>query len=320
MEKLYPWLSDLWQEWQSSLKSGRFSNASMLVTQPGLGAEQLVDHFSRAVMCSNYEHEACGFCHSCQLMQSNSHPDFHFIKPEKEGKAISVEQIRQCNRQAQESSQLGGIRLFVIEPAEAMNESAANALLKTLEEPSGNCMFLLVAHRSNGLLPTITSRCQQWHLTLPGSESVANWIKEHVQGTVPLFAAHLNSNAPLSTLKFIEQGKEKEYLKLEQQFQRVAERRGDCLALAKALSSEASETLYWIWYLLTDAQKVHFGVEEAHFVPGAKPLADSVEYDLLYQQASALSLLIEQLREHPGLNSELLILDWLFKFNGETCL
>lgn len=320
MTQLYPWLSHLWQEWQSSLESGRFSNASLLVAQPGLGAEQLIEQFSRAVMCSTYEHEACGFCHSCQLMQSSSHPDFHLVKPEKEGKAISVEQIRLCNRQAQESSQLGGIRLFVIEPAEAMNESAANALLKTLEEPSSNCMFLLVTHRANGLLPTITSRCQQWHLTLPDSETVTNWIAERTKGPVSAFAAHLNSNAPLSTLQFVEQGKEKEYLKLEQQLIRVAEQRGDCLALAKALASDANETLLWLWFLLTDAQKIHFSVELAHFAPGAKQLSERVEYDLLYQQTSALSLLIEQLREHPGLNSELLILDWLFKFNGETCL
>lgn len=319
MTTLYPWLSELWQEWQASLQNGRFSNAAMLTAKPGLGAELIVVHFSRAVMCSNYDHEACGFCHSCQLMQSGSHPDYHIVQPEKEGKAISVDQIRQCNRQAQESSQLGGLRLFVIEPADSMNESAANALLKTLEEPSGSCMFLLVTHRSNGLLPTITSRCQQWQVTPPNSEMVTQWISEQTSRSVPEYAAHLNSNAPLNTLQFVEQDKEQEYLKVEQSLIQVVELSGDSLSLAKALASNPHETLLWLWYLLTDAQKVHFSVSMPFFVPGAKRLSELVSYDILYQQTKALSALIDQLRQHSGLNSELLILDWLFRFNGETC-
>ncbi|MFB9216847.1 DNA polymerase III subunit delta' [Vibrio sinaloensis] len=320
MSRLYPWLESVWHEWQASLQSGRFSNAAMLVAEPGLGGEQLIDVFSRAVMCSNYEHEACGFCHSCQLMQSGNHPDFHLVKPEKEGKAISVEQIRLCNRQAQESSQLGGLRLFIIEPAESMNESAANALLKTLEEPSSHCLFLLVTHRANSLLPTITSRCQQWHLIPPSSESVASWLSEQTNKSVPAFAAHINNNAPLTTLAFVDEGKDKQYSKLEQALLDVVQGKGDALKLAKELSTETADKLTWLWFLLTDAQKVHFGVQLPQFTPGAASIAASSDYALLYSQAQALSQLIEQLREHTGLNSELLILDWLFKFNGETCL
>jgi DNA polymerase-3 subunit delta' len=318
MDKLYPWSTQLWQEWQTSLEAGRFSNASMLIAEPGLGSEQLVDLFSRVVMCSNYDNEACGFCHSCQLMKSGSHPDFHIVKPEKEGKAITVEQIRHCNRQAQESSQLAGTRLFIIEPAEAMNESAANALLKTLEEPSGRCMFLLVTHRANGLLPTITSRCQQWHLASPDSKTVTDWLSIEAKGEIPVYAAHLNRNAPLSTLEFVEAGKTDVYLKLEAQLLDWVKGQGDALKLAKDIVAEPG-ALHWLWYLLTDAQKSHFGLDMPSFLPGSKPLAASVEYVALYQQTESLGHLIEQLREHSGLNGELLILDWLFKFNEETC-
>lgn len=320
MSDLYPWLDSIWHEWQASLQSGRFSNAAMLVAAPGLGGDQLIQAFSRATMCRNYEHEACGFCHSCQLMQSGNHPDFHLVRPEKEGKAITVEQIRHCNRQAQESSQLGGLRLFVIEPADSMNESAANALLKTLEEPSSHCLFLLVTYRANGLLPTITSRCQQWHLIPPNSGLVASWLSEQTNKSVPAFAAHINNNAPLTTLAFVDEGKDKLYLQLEQALADVIQGHGDALKLAKELSSDSIEKLTWLWYLLTDAQKVHFGVKLDQFTPGASRIAASSDYALLYNQAHALSILIEQLREHIGLNSELLILDWLFKFNGETCL
>lgn len=319
MSELYPWLKPLWQEWQSSLEAERFANASLLIAEPGMGSEQLVEHFSRAVMCQNYPAEACGFCHGCQLMNSASHPDFHLVKPEKEGKAITVDQIRQCNRLAQESSQLSGLRLFVIEPAEAMNESAANALLKTLEEPSANCLFLLVSHRANGLLPTITSRCQQWHLTAPESESVASWLSEQLAGSVPAYAAHINGNAPISTLAFIEQDQMSGYLKLEAQLLEWCQQRGDAIKLAKELSVEPITHLQWLWYLLTDAQKVHYGIVMPFFTPGAQSLCHLLDYQRLYSQSQALLALLEQLRLHTGLNAELLILDWLFKFHEETC-
>lgn len=320
MAQLYPWLEGVWQEWKESLEANRFSNASILAIDNGLGADKLVEQFANAVMCSNYTTEACGFCHSCLLMKSGSHPDYHVIKPEKEGKAITVDQIRHCNRLAQESSQLAGLRLFIIEPAEAMNESAANALLKTLEEPSGNCLFLLVTHRANLLLPTIVSRCQQWAVSNPDSNIVTSWLaQQDVQGA-PAYASHINNNAPLKTLEFVQQGHVERYQKIENQLIAQTQGQGDVIALAKELSANPHEYLTWVWYLLTDAQKVHFGVNESYFAPGAKALAQSVSYDVLYQQASGLSALIEQLREFPGLNSELLILDWLFKFNEESCL
>lgn len=320
MTQLYPWLESIWQEWQASLEADRFSNASILSVDNGLGAEKLVERFARSVMCSNYATEACGFCHSCQLMSSGSHPDYHVIKPEKEGKTITVDQIRHCNRLAQESSQLAGIRLFIIEPAESMNESAANALLKTLEEPSGNCLFLLVTYRANALLPTIVSRCQQWSITNPDSVSVANWLAKQQAKEVPAYAAHINNNAPLKALEFANQGNVEHYQQFEKQLIALAKGQGDVIKLAKELAANPTEYLPWLWYLLTDAQKVHFGLNEPFFTPGSGALAQCLSYDVLYQQALTLSALIEQLREHPGLNSELLILDWLFKFNEESCL
>ena len=319
MNELYPWLTRLWSEWQANLQTNRFSNAALLVAEQGMGAEQLVDQFSRAVMCQNYPAEACGFCHSCQLMNSQSHPDFHVIKPEKEGKTITVEQIRRCNHLAHESSQLSGLRLFVIEPAEAMNESAANALLKTLEEPSKTCLFLLVSHRSSALLPTITSRCQQWHLTAPESPLVAQWLSQQHDGSVPAYAAHINGNAPITTLAFIEQDKMSRYLALEAQLTAWCQHSGDVVKLAKELATEPHEQLNWIWYLLSDAQKVHYGLNMGFFTPGSQALANVVAYQQLYSQSQALLVLMEQLRQHSGLNAELLILDWLFKFNEETC-
>ncbi|MCZ6404791.1 DNA polymerase III subunit delta', partial [Vibrio parahaemolyticus] len=118
-----PWLKPVWDNLKVGLDSNRIPGALLLQSEPGLGAEQLVESLSHALLCQNYSSEACGFCHSCQLVQSQSHPDLHWIKPEKEGKSITVDQIRASNRLAHESSQLNGYRVFVIEPADMMNES-----------------------------------------------------------------------------------------------------------------------------------------------------------------------------------------------------
>ncbi|EGU33303.1 DNA polymerase III subunit delta' [Vibrio ichthyoenteri ATCC 700023] len=320
MTTLYPWLAPLWQQWQNHLEADRFPNAALLIAKPGFGEEQLVTQFSRAVMCSNYAAQPCGFCHSCQLMASSNHPDFHLVVPEKEGKAITVEQIRHCNRIAQESSQQGGYRLIVIQPADSMNESAANALLKTLETPAKNCLFLLVATSVSQLLPTITSRCQQWHVGEPDAQALTDWLASQVNGEVPSYAAHLNGHSPLKTLHFIEQKEQARYLSIEKQLLAVIGQQGDIIKLSKELASEAEQSLHWLWYLLTDAQKVHFGLTASNGIPGASDLAQQANYSLLYNQAEALRELIEQLKAHSGLNRELLILDWLIKFNGEVCL
>jgi DNA polymerase-3 subunit delta' len=89
--------------------------------------------------------------------------------------------------------------------------------------------------------------------------------------------------------------------------------------LAKELASQPDESLNWLWYLLSDGQKVHYGLQTPAFTPGAAQVAELVDYQRLYSQAQELLKLIEQLRLHSGLNAELLILDWLFKFNGEIC-
>ncbi|MBU2897966.1 DNA polymerase III subunit delta' [Vibrio hepatarius] len=315
----YPWLANIWSKWQFGLEHGTFSSATLLISEPGLGTEQLVNLFSSAVMCGNYASEACGVCHSCQLMQARNHPDFHLVKPEKEGKTITVEQIRTCNRLAHESSQLSGKRLFIIDPVESMTESAANALLKTLEESTKTCVFLLITYKCHQVLPTVMSRCQRWQVPKPSSQVMLEWLSKEVSSTLPSFVAHINDNAPLATLSFLEREQGDKYHQIEREFFDCIKLNGDITSLAKLLSSSHEEYLKWVWYLLTDAQKVYFGLDEAYFTPGAKVLAGCLSYEKLYQQSDSLSRLTEQLKEYTGLNSELLILNWLTKFNEEVC-
>ena len=316
----YPWLAAVWEKWQVSLESSRFPNAVLLETAAGFGSEALVSALSRAVLCQNNLSEGCGFCHSCQLMESNSHPDFHCVQPEKEGKTITVEQIRQCTRVAYESSQLGGLRLFVIEPAEFMNEPAANALLKTLEEPPERCIFLLVSDRVSALMPTIISRCQKWRAPHPDYQEVMHWLEQRLDQPVDSYIPHLVDGAPLSALAFIEQNKSQQYTSIESELIKLACGDGDIISLSKMISVEPIERLSWIWHILTDAQKIQYGVLKPFYTPGSETLSKAKNYSFLYDRSRELLALLNRLGEHSGLNAELLIMDWLFNFNEETCL
>lgn len=315
----FPWLLPVWDNLKTSLDSERIPGALLLQSEKGLAVEKLVELFSHSLLCQNYTSEACGFCHSCQLTQSHSHPDLHWIKPEKEGKSITVDQIRACNRLAHESSQLNGYRVFIIEPADAMNESASNALLKTLEEPGQKCLFLLVTHNQERLLPTIQSRCQQWVVTPPSTEQAMNWMSEQGASQVPAYALKLNLGSPINTLEAVKSGELDEYQAFERCFiETLSSPVSDVFQCASLMAKNPDKAFDWAWYLLTDAQKAQFGVAEAAQLPGAI-LFPTHSYDGLYLASKKLLELKGQIQRFPGLNLELLSMNWLIESREALC-
>ncbi|EEY98540.1 DNA polymerase III delta prime subunit [Vibrio sp. RC586] len=321
INSLYPWLAPVWLPWQAALAAGNMLSATLIQAPDGVGIESLLEQMARTLMCTSSDSEPCGFCHSCGLMQAGTHPDYHVIKPEKVGKSITVEQIRHINRIAQESSQLSGYRLMVIDPADAMNESAANALLKTLEEPAPHCLFILVTSRINYLLPTIVSRCQRMVVPAPSTALVLQWLKE--QGIeAPAYALHLCADSPIKTRAFMLESGVDKYREIETHLN--AAMSGDANAQLKCISLinvDLMTHLYWIWCALADAQKIQFGVQQDYFMPVSSSLAKRFTYSKLYAQTSALEALIEQFNQFTGLNTELLLLQWFYQFiTEETCL
>ena len=191
MSAPYPWQSQLLSRWQQSQ-----GHAYILAGAPGLGKLDLAKHMAARYLCATQE--ACGHCKACQLLASGSHPDFFYLTPET--RQISVDQIRQMNERAYQTSQFAAGSVVLIYPAEQMTLAASNALLKTLEEPSGQCRFLLVSHRPQRLPATIRSRCQWLALSTPAvSESLA-WLQQQLpQATAQdrEFALWLNQQRPL---------------------------------------------------------------------------------------------------------------------------
>lgn len=144
---------------------------------PGTGKWRLAQSLVQAMLCEAPRGGlACGQCQGCHLSAAATHPDLFRAEPEEPGKAIPVARIRALVDFAARTPQFGGARLALIRPADAMNTSAQNALLKTLEEPGSGMVVILVSDRPALLLPTIRSRCQQHLLPVPPAESAREWL------------------------------------------------------------------------------------------------------------------------------------------------
>ena len=181
-----------------------------------------------------------------------------------------MEQIRRGNQWALESSHLGGKRVIIISPAEAMNESASNALLKTLEEPSDNCVFLLLAVNKNKLLPTIVSRCQKWQVSEPAAEETYHWLQSQRVKEINYTGIRLSKGAPLKAREFFEQGLYKKFTAMESSlldFVRSGE--ADYSQVWATVKDEPIMALSWLSILLGDIQKVHFTMATKDYVKRA---------------------------------------------------
>lgn len=316
---LYPWFKDVWEQWNFSRNNNLMSLASLLVVKEGMGEDEFVRLLASSLLCTG-EQKPCGRCHSCQLMENKAHPDFHVIEPEKAGKQITVDQIRQMNQHAQESSQFAGYRVMVIRPADLLNQSAGNALLKTLEDSSEQCRFILVTAHVDRMLPTILSRCRRLVVQQPSHQDVSQWIEKETSQQVPQYVFTLNSHAPLRVLDFIRHERLHDYQQLAEQFCRFLEQPlHHVTSLTTLIEKSPAEYLTWLWHLLADTQKRQFQLKDEFFLPESAMIAQKVSYDLLYQQFKLLSALLEQITVQSSLNSELLILDWLLKFDEVSC-
>lgn len=320
MQNVYPWLEPVWLKWQNLSETDSVSGAMLCSAPKGTGLSELAKHFAHTLVCSHSTSEPCGFCHSCALTQSGNHPDVHWVVAEKSGKSITVDQVRECNKWAQQSSQLGGKRVIIISPAEAMNESASNALLKTLESPSENCVFLLLTTNKNALLPTIISRCQKWQVAQPDIEQIYLWLKSESDVEINHTGIRLNNYAPLQSLQFFESGQYQHFLTLQQAlFDLLAGDSCHYSSIYLLLKDDFLARLNWLAIILSDIQKRHFAIEEIGLCSLSKELMTVVPYQSAYKASTALAELTHQFTIFSGLNQELLLTNWLIELQEDLC-
>jgi DNA polymerase-3 subunit delta' len=178
---------------ESSAHRAQLRNAYLFCGVHGIGKRTLARQFAQRLLCQQ-PNAPCGECRTCKLVALRHHPDVLWVEPVVSGQLIKtakigIEAIRELNYQLNIRPVEAERRIAILSQFETANEAAANALLKTLEEPPGNALFLLTASDEQALLPTILSRCERLSLRPLPIYSVQNALERHWQ--VPTERAQL---------------------------------------------------------------------------------------------------------------------------------
>ena len=159
-----------------ALAHGRLHHAYLFVGAAGLGKKTIGLSLAKAIHCSVASGDFCGECADCARIQDGNHPDVRLIEPLAGKKEISIQQIRELEKELNLRSFSGNKKIVILDPATLMNLSAQNALLKTLEEPPNDSLLILIAASVGELLPTLRSRCLRVSFAPLAREQVAAFL------------------------------------------------------------------------------------------------------------------------------------------------
>lgn len=305
-------------------------HAILLHGSHGIGKSAFALTLARALLCESPEPSgaACGRCAACHWLETGTHPDYRQIEPEslaesttedqgsdkKASLQITVAQIRALPEFIGISSHRGGPKVILIHPAEALNVNAANALLKSLEEPPARTYFFLVSHRPHSLLPTIKSRCRQLALQGPTPEIATAWLKSQGMANPELGLAQAG-NSPLTALQLDDE----EYWRLRGNFlEGIAAARFDALALAERFRDyPIPQVVSWLQKWTYDLISQKF-LETIRYNPDYRPAlaAAAARVDALSALRFHREMVgLQRIVNHP-LNPRLLIEQLLISYAG----
>lgn len=196
---LLPWQKGAWSRIEAMLETGRPPHAVLLHGPGGIGKRRIADRFAGAILCTEPGPGPCGECRSCHLVEAGNHPDFLRIGIGDGESSISIASIRDLIARFTLTAERA--RVAIIAPAEAMNPAAANAFLKTLEEPPGRATFILVSDAPGRLPATIRSRCRKMAVPAPPRAEALAWLETKAAPDLARNLLELSGGAPLAALE-----------------------------------------------------------------------------------------------------------------------
>jgi len=344
----YPWQQLLWQQLYNNRAIEQFPHALLFSGVSGIGKKQFAFYLARALLCQSprenpqtgqlepcRQNETQILCRSCQLFSVASHPDCYHITPPSGKKIIPVDAIRELIQWSVLSSQLGGKKVIIIEPAEAMNINAANSLLKTLEEPVADTIIILLSSKKQALPATIRSRCRPIDIQLPEKQDGINWL---IQQNVPQSELMLSlaCGAPLLALQ-LSQGKQQEVRHfIIGQILSIVKDAADPVAVAellfkqsqtkaasgkktaqKKLAIHAYDVIYWFDSLLADLVRLAQNCDKETIInidyyEHLQPLANKLYLIKMLQLSDSINKAYNELQGQINVNLlfEQLLIDW----------
>ena len=243
-----PWHQKQWDRVVGMLRSNQFPHALLLLGSAGVGKSLFARCLARMLLCSQDAAPGpCERCASCRLSAVGNHPDFIDIGLLEGKTALAIDQIRSLIQEVMLTARFSGYKVVLIDPVGALSFAAAHTILKTLEEPPGATVFILVANIGKPLLPTIRSRCQRLDFPLPPRQQALAWLVDAVAGNVALAETLLDLAAGAPRLALA--------LNSDQNRKVYADLNADLLAMASA-QSRTSSPIAAKWHAVGAAQVV----------------------------------------------------------------
>lgn len=313
---LPPWLEPVRHQVAVALREGRLNHALLVAGEVGLGKRALVESLAARLLCQAPQGaDACGRCRACVWFAAGTHPDLVRIGPEPDSAVIKVDQVRALIARMQLTGQAGPIRVAVVDPADAMNVAAQNALLKTLEEPPDGVHLLLVADVPARLLATVRSRTQAYAVISPGMDQVRAWLSAHAGGNGDRraidLALALAAGHPGAALAYAEPGRAAAAMAVADDLRRLVVGQLQATEVALRWSGQAQASIddaiawlrLWTW---RDA-----GADAAGAATASAPALP-----LLRLTAAAAAAVRVRERLRAPLKPSWLLLEWLQDWQG----
>lgn len=276
------WHQPIWQQLVERLDADRVPHGILLSGSPTVGKAAVAERFCQALLCQDRQPggRACGQCASCRYVAAGSHPDMHRVGLQEDARWLKIDQIRQLSRQASLTSSLGRYQVFIVNPADRLTVSAANAFLKTLEEPRADSVLILIADSIRRLPITVLSRCQRFHLPRPSTEAALEWLKRHHEGGRQEHAEALSfaNGLPGRALELLQQDLLPIARATRTQLQQVAEEKVSVLQVAAQWFSDHPERrLSWMHQVLGASCRAHCGEESTLALTVGRDLASLID-------------------------------------------
>lgn len=320
----YPWLNESYRQLITAYQQGRGHHALLLHSLPGNGADALCYGISRWLICQNTDDlKSCGECHSCQLMLAGTHPDYHILEAEKGKASVSVEAVRKLTETLSNHAQQNGAKVVYIPQTEALTDAAANALLKTLEEPTKNTYFLLGCEKRENLLATLRSRCLSTFLSPPELQTALYWLQKQLPNVShhdALTALKLCQGAPIAAMTLLQPEHWQQRNALCEGLANALQQ-GDMLALLPAINHDkVIDVIGWLLGLLADSMKLQQQASQFCLNQDRLPLVSALAARMSHLQLSrafeAWQNCRHQLMTVPALNQELILTNQLLQWEA----
>jgi len=294
-----PWQLPLWDQLRGY--GEQFPHALLLYGQQGVGKSHLAALLTATLLCkqSTPSWLPCGDCYDCSLLQAGHHPDKYLITPEDKQVVIKIDQIRAVTEFVYQSAHSGRRKIVIINPAEAMNHYAANALLKLLEEPPARTHWILISNDKQ-LPATILSRCHLLSCGIPEYNVAKQWLATKAPEFEQLdMALQISYGAPLRALALTQSDELNTYALCFEHFIKLTQNQQDPVQLAQLWQQyDLRQLLHWLYQWISDVVKLHLDVPKRYLniSTSALSLSQSITPELKDKGISVLEKICQALR------------------------